>query len=66
MKTPEEMKIQRAKWAMETARLHLEDAAKAKTREQLENSYRLADTWMQEADKRLRGSNELRALVERK
>lgn len=59
MKSPEEMRLQRAKWAMETARLHLADAAKAKTREQLETSYRLADVWMQEADKRLRGSHEL-------
>ena len=59
MKSTEEMRIQRAKWAMETARLHLADAANATTKDQLEDSYRLADVWMKEADKRLQGSDKL-------
>ncbi len=54
-----DMRVQRTKWALDTARLHLEDAAKADTKERLENSMRLAEVWMQEADKRLRGSDEL-------
>ncbi len=57
--TSEEMKLQRAKWAMETARLHLEDAAQAKNLDNLQNSFRLADVWMQEAEKRLQGSDKL-------
>ncbi len=57
--TSEEMKLQRAKWAMETARLHLEDAAQAKNLDNLQNSFRLADVWMQETQKRLQGNDRL-------